>query len=169
MTGFPALLQRPIIIFCAMNTFDGGISIPRLPLAIIIPSKAFNSSKFFTPSSFSIWKQQQSYRLILYVGIQAASKQTVSKLYHSVMMYTCSKSMINLGKDYAANKTVFNIPKHSTIESLKSKEFYTNFIIIWRHTQRGGREFSNYIHKHNVKRIWDRVQCSDSFHTEWWL
>ncbi len=37
--------------------------------------------------------------------------------------------MINLGKDYAANKTVFNIPKHSIIENLKSKEFCTNFII----------------------------------------
>lgn len=38
MTGLPAELQRPIIIFWAMKTFSAGISIPRSPLATITPS-----------------------------------------------------------------------------------------------------------------------------------
>lgn len=38
MTGFPAELQRPIIIFWAMKTFSAGISMPRSPLATITPS-----------------------------------------------------------------------------------------------------------------------------------
>lgn len=40
MMGLPALLQRPIIIFCARKTFSAGISIPRSPRATIIPSLA---------------------------------------------------------------------------------------------------------------------------------
>ena len=38
ITGFPILLHRPIIIFCAKNTFSGGISMPKSPLATMIPS-----------------------------------------------------------------------------------------------------------------------------------
>lgn len=40
MMGLPALLQRPIIIFCARKTFSAGISIPRSPRATIMPSLA---------------------------------------------------------------------------------------------------------------------------------
>lgn len=38
MTGLPAELQRPIIIFWAIKTFSGGISMPRSPRATITPS-----------------------------------------------------------------------------------------------------------------------------------
>ncbi len=38
ITGFPARLHFAIIIFCATNTFCGGISIPISPRATIIPS-----------------------------------------------------------------------------------------------------------------------------------
>ena len=59
MTGFPARLQRPIIIFCARNTFSGGISIPRSPRATMMPSLSRRiSSKFSTPSLFSICESE---------------------------------------------------------------------------------------------------------------
>ncbi len=38
ITGFPATLHFEIIIFYAKNTFSVGISIPRSPLATIMPS-----------------------------------------------------------------------------------------------------------------------------------
>lgn len=40
MTGFPARLHRPIIIFWARKTFSAGISMPRSPRATMIPSLA---------------------------------------------------------------------------------------------------------------------------------
>ena len=52
MTGFPALLHRPIIIFCARKTFSVGISIPRSPRATMMPSDASRISsnlKYYTP------------------------------------------------------------------------------------------------------------------------
>mmetsp|Transcript_74852 Transcript_74852/g.231249 ORF Transcript_74852/g.231249 Transcript_74852/m.231249 type:complete len:237 (-) Transcript_74852:175-885(-) len=56
MTNFPAKLQRPIMTFCAMNTCSGGISMPKSPLATMIPSLAAKiSSKFLNPSPFSIF------------------------------------------------------------------------------------------------------------------
>mmetsp|Transcript_13131 Transcript_13131/g.33535 ORF Transcript_13131/g.33535 Transcript_13131/m.33535 type:complete len:200 (-) Transcript_13131:596-1195(-) len=55
MTGFPARLHLAIIIFCAMKTFSGGISIPRSPRATMTPSVSSRiSSKLRTPSWFSI-------------------------------------------------------------------------------------------------------------------
>mmetsp|Transcript_1935 Transcript_1935/g.4806 ORF Transcript_1935/g.4806 Transcript_1935/m.4806 type:complete len:301 (+) Transcript_1935:132-1034(+) len=54
-TGLPIRLHRPIIIFCAKNTFSGGISMPRSPRATMMPSLASTiASKFLRPSSFSI-------------------------------------------------------------------------------------------------------------------
>lgn len=43
-TGLPALLASSIMYFWAINTFSGGISIPRSPLATMIPSEAFKIS-----------------------------------------------------------------------------------------------------------------------------
>mmetsp|Transcript_52189 Transcript_52189/g.161988 ORF Transcript_52189/g.161988 Transcript_52189/m.161988 type:complete len:242 (+) Transcript_52189:537-1262(+) len=55
MTNFPAKLQRPIMTFCAMKTCSGGISMPKSPLATMIPSLAWRmASKFVRPSPFSI-------------------------------------------------------------------------------------------------------------------
>lgn len=48
MTGLPAELQRPIIIFWAMKTFSAGISIPRSPLATITPSLSARISSKLT-------------------------------------------------------------------------------------------------------------------------
>mmetsp|Transcript_30979 Transcript_30979/g.70144 ORF Transcript_30979/g.70144 Transcript_30979/m.70144 type:complete len:201 (-) Transcript_30979:515-1117(-) len=56
MTGLPARLHLVIIIFCATNTFSGGISMPKSPRATMMPSEqATISSKFATPASFSIF------------------------------------------------------------------------------------------------------------------
>ncbi len=55
ITGFPALLQRPIIIFWARKTYSVGISIPRSPRATIIPSAALIiSSKLKINNSLSL-------------------------------------------------------------------------------------------------------------------
>ena len=48
ITGLPAELQRPIIIFWAMKTFSAGISIPRSPLATITPSLSARISSKLT-------------------------------------------------------------------------------------------------------------------------
>ena len=55
MTNLPAMLHFVIIIFCARATFSEGISMPRSPLATMMPSVYFRmSSKLRMPSSFSI-------------------------------------------------------------------------------------------------------------------
>lgn len=48
MTGFPARLQRPIIIFWARKTFSAGISMPRSPRATMMPSLASRISSNLT-------------------------------------------------------------------------------------------------------------------------
>mmetsp|Transcript_114300 Transcript_114300/g.158683 ORF Transcript_114300/g.158683 Transcript_114300/m.158683 type:complete len:235 (-) Transcript_114300:328-1032(-) len=54
-TYLPAALHFVIIIFCAIQTFSIGISMPRSPRATITPSvSARMASKFRTPSWFSI-------------------------------------------------------------------------------------------------------------------
>mmetsp|Transcript_10114 Transcript_10114/g.27224 ORF Transcript_10114/g.27224 Transcript_10114/m.27224 type:complete len:294 (-) Transcript_10114:50-931(-) len=56
-TGLPIRLHRPIIIFCAKNTFSGGISMPKSPRATMMASLAsMMASMFFRPSSFSIFE-----------------------------------------------------------------------------------------------------------------
>lgn len=55
ITGLPNQLHLSIMYFWARKTFSVGISIPRSPLATIIPSDVFMiSSKFSRPSWFSI-------------------------------------------------------------------------------------------------------------------
>mmetsp|Transcript_3716 Transcript_3716/g.8476 ORF Transcript_3716/g.8476 Transcript_3716/m.8476 type:complete len:232 (+) Transcript_3716:625-1320(+) len=57
ITGLPIKLHRAIIIFCAKKTFSGGISMPKSPRATMMPSLASTmASKFFRPSSFSIFE-----------------------------------------------------------------------------------------------------------------
>mmetsp|Transcript_11592 Transcript_11592/g.34767 ORF Transcript_11592/g.34767 Transcript_11592/m.34767 type:complete len:222 (+) Transcript_11592:160-825(+) len=54
-TYLPAALVFWIIIFCAIQTFSIGISMPKSPRATMMPSLASQmASKFFTPASFSI-------------------------------------------------------------------------------------------------------------------
>ena len=56
MTGFPALLHFPIIIFCARKTFSGGISMPRSPRATMTPSVASRiSSNLAANITFEFW------------------------------------------------------------------------------------------------------------------
>mmetsp|Transcript_68685 Transcript_68685/g.196978 ORF Transcript_68685/g.196978 Transcript_68685/m.196978 type:complete len:329 (+) Transcript_68685:559-1545(+) len=56
-TGLPTMLHLEIIIFCAKNTFSGGISMPKSPRATMMPSLASQIAlKFFRPSSFSIFE-----------------------------------------------------------------------------------------------------------------
>mmetsp|Transcript_90479 Transcript_90479/g.194098 ORF Transcript_90479/g.194098 Transcript_90479/m.194098 type:complete len:222 (+) Transcript_90479:518-1183(+) len=56
-TGFPLILHLEIIIFCAKNTFSGGISMPKSPRATMMASLSSQiASKFFRPSSFSIFE-----------------------------------------------------------------------------------------------------------------
>mmetsp|Transcript_7613 Transcript_7613/g.18859 ORF Transcript_7613/g.18859 Transcript_7613/m.18859 type:complete len:228 (+) Transcript_7613:128-811(+) len=54
-TNLPAALVFLIIIFCAIQIFSMGISIPKSPRATIMPSDSSRiSSKFLRPSTFSI-------------------------------------------------------------------------------------------------------------------
>mmetsp|Transcript_103460 Transcript_103460/g.178234 ORF Transcript_103460/g.178234 Transcript_103460/m.178234 type:complete len:258 (-) Transcript_103460:923-1696(-) len=54
-TGLPTKLQLEIMYFWAMNTFSGGISIPKSPRATMIPSATVRmSSRLSQPSWFSI-------------------------------------------------------------------------------------------------------------------
>lgn len=68
MTGLPAELQRPIIIFWAMKTFSAGISIPRSPLATITPSLSARISSKLTErlrggdeegEGFRVWDEKR--------------------------------------------------------------------------------------------------------------
>mmetsp|Transcript_35669 Transcript_35669/g.114062 ORF Transcript_35669/g.114062 Transcript_35669/m.114062 type:complete len:314 (-) Transcript_35669:594-1535(-) len=55
-TGFPRRAQVEIIIFCARNTFSGGISMPKSPRATMMESHASQiASKLSRPSWFSIF------------------------------------------------------------------------------------------------------------------
>jgi len=53
ITGFPAILHFEINIFCAINTFSAGISIPKSPRATITPSDA-SILKMFLIIEFNI-------------------------------------------------------------------------------------------------------------------
>ena len=55
MTGLPTWLHFLIIHFWATKTLEGGISMPRSPLATMMPSALSRiSSKLLRPSWFSI-------------------------------------------------------------------------------------------------------------------
>mmetsp|Transcript_27380 Transcript_27380/g.88435 ORF Transcript_27380/g.88435 Transcript_27380/m.88435 type:complete len:401 (+) Transcript_27380:185-1387(+) len=57
MTGFPASLQARTMSFWCLKTCSKGISTPRSPRAIMMPSEASRmSSKFATPSWLSIFE-----------------------------------------------------------------------------------------------------------------
>lgn len=52
MTNLPALMVRLAIYFCKSTTFYIGTSIPRSPLATMIPSDASMSSSIFLTASW---------------------------------------------------------------------------------------------------------------------
>mmetsp|Transcript_20402 Transcript_20402/g.81587 ORF Transcript_20402/g.81587 Transcript_20402/m.81587 type:complete len:234 (+) Transcript_20402:2137-2838(+) len=96
MTGFPAFMQVEIIIFCARNTFSGGISMPRSPRATMIASHAATiASKLSRPSWFSILE------MILTFSPPASSR----------VLRMNSQSDADWTNDAATKSTPFGTPK----------------------------------------------------------
>mmetsp|Transcript_31571 Transcript_31571/g.91810 ORF Transcript_31571/g.91810 Transcript_31571/m.91810 type:complete len:219 (+) Transcript_31571:652-1308(+) len=94
ITGLPTMLQREIIIFWAMKTWWGGISMPRSPRATMMPSLASRmSSKFSRPSWFSI---------LLMILIPLPSSPRISRMY--------STSALDCTKDAATKSTPWGMP-----------------------------------------------------------
>mmetsp|Transcript_16519 Transcript_16519/g.33483 ORF Transcript_16519/g.33483 Transcript_16519/m.33483 type:complete len:235 (-) Transcript_16519:453-1157(-) len=105
MTGFPTALHFAIIIFWARKTFSGGISMPKSPRATIIPSLTCTiASKFFNPSSFSIFEMiwmlrprtprvfRMSFTSSALWTKDAATKSTpwgMAKLMRSFLSFSC--------------------------------------------------------------------------------
>mmetsp|Transcript_83269 Transcript_83269/g.268431 ORF Transcript_83269/g.268431 Transcript_83269/m.268431 type:complete len:389 (-) Transcript_83269:168-1334(-) len=94
-TGLPTMLHLEIIIFCAKNTFSGGISMPKSPRATMMASLASTiASKFFRPSSFSILE------VIL---MDRPRKPSVSRM-------SCTSSAL-CTKEAATKSTPWGMPK----------------------------------------------------------